>query len=441
MKEYIAVIQAGGMGTRMLELTKNEVPKPLFPLDGKPMIQWQIENLKAYGITEIVIIIGYLGEKIKEYFKDGEAFGVNIQYIEEKGPLGSGGALYYLNNMISDGSFLLIFGDVMFDMDIHRMLRFHEEKQAQITLLMHPNSHPYDSDVLLIDEEKRVTGILSKKDKRNDWYDNCTNAGIYVIKADVLEKITEPKKLDLEKEVILPLITDNVVYGYHTTEYVKDAGTVSRFFEVEKAHRNGIWKKRNLRNKQECVFLDRDGTINVYKGLIDSDELFELENGVSLAIQQLNEAGYLVIVVTNQPVVARGMCDIADVKKIHRKMQVLLGEQGAYVDDIAFCPHHPDKGYPEENPEYKIICNCRKPSTGMIDKMVEKYNIDTAKSYIIGDSTIDIQTGKNAGLRTVLVETGMAGKDGKFDVKADLVAEDLEVAVQKIIQMGRYLSY
>ena len=434
MEKYIAVIQAGGMGTRMLELTKNEVPKPLFPLDGRPMMQWQIELLKTYNITEIIIIIGYLGDKIKEYFKDGKAFGVNIRYIEEKEPLGSAGALYYLKSMISCKKILLIFGDVMFNMDINRMIRFHEEKQAQITLLVHPNSHPNDSDVLRIDEQKRVIGILPKKEKRKDWYDNCTNAGIYILEEDVLKKIKEPKKIDLEKELILPLITTNTVYGYHTTEYIKDAGTVSRFFSVERAHKNGIWDKKNLKNKQRCIFLDRDGTVNVYKGLVSCEELFELEEGVATAIRLLNEEGYLVIVVTNQPVVARGMCDIDDVKRIHRKMQVLLGEQGAYVDDIVFCPHHPDKGYPEENPEYKIICDCRKPATGMIDEMVKKYNIDIKNSYIIGDSTIDIELGRRVGLKTILVKTGLAGKDAKFNIEADLVTEKLKEAVLKIIQ-------
>ena len=218
MKEYIAVIQAGGMGTRMSELTKNEIPKPLFPLDGKPMMQWQIENLKTYNITEIIIIIGYLGDKIKEYFKDGKTFGVNIKYIEEKEPLGSAGALYYLKNRISCRQFILIYGDVMFDIDIKRMMKFHEEKKAGITLLMHPNSHPYDSDLLIVDDKSRVTGILSKKEPREQWYDNCTNAGIYILNEEVLNGMIEPKKTDLEKDIIMNLIKIEKVFGYHTTE-------------------------------------------------------------------------------------------------------------------------------------------------------------------------------------------------------------------------------
>ena len=152
------------------------------------------------------------------------------------------------------------------------------------------------------------------------------------------------------------------------------------------------------------------------------------------AIRRINESGFLSIVVTNQPVVARGMCRIEDVERIHRKMQTLLGNEGAYLDDIAFCPHHPDKGYPEENPAYKIACDCRKPAIGMIQDMADKYHIDLSESYMVGDSTVDIQTGINAGLKTILVRTGQAGKDGKYKTWPDIIADDLDKAVEYILE-------
>lgn len=158
-----------------------------------------------------------------------------------------------------------------------------------------------------------------------------------------------------------------------------------------------------------------------------------MEEGAADAVRRLNEAGYLVVLVTNQPVVARGLCGIEDVKLIHKKMQMLLGEEGAYLDDILFCPHHPDKGFPEENVQYKISCNCRKPATGMINEAAEKYNIDLSRSVMIGDSTIDIQTGKNAGMHTILLLTGQAGKDGKYDAVPDISANNLADAVTIIL--------
>lgn len=433
INNYIAVIQAGGRGTRMIELTKDEIPKPMLKLNGKPMIQWQIENIRKYGIREFVVIVGHLGEKIQKYFGDGSDLGVHIQYIAEKEPLGSAGALYYLKDKVATDNFLLIFGDVMFDIDWGRMISFHEKKKGMATLLMHPNSHPQDSDLLIVDSEQCVVGIDSKKNKRDYWYENNVNAGIYILSSVILENITEVAKVDLEQDILNSLMQKKQVYGYKTSEYVKDAGTVTRFRSVSIEQEKGIWEKRNLKNKQKSVFLDRDGTINRFCGLLSREEQFELEEYVADAIRLLNASGYLVIVVTNQPVVARGICEIKDVKNIHNKMQVLLGEQGAYLDDIAFCPHHPDKGYPDENPIYKIYCNCRKPATGMIDQMAERYNIDKNASYMIGDSTVDIQTGKNAGLKTILLLTGQAGTDGKYEIESDWKADNLLEAVNIIL--------
>ncbi len=431
---YVAVIQAGGKGTRMKSLTRDRIPKPMIRLDGKPMFEWQIDSLKKYGITEFVIIIGHLGEKIEEYFRDGENMGVSISYIRENTPLGSAGALFYLKEMLpKDKNIIFIFGDVMFEIELERMISFHERKGAEATMLAHPNSHPYDSDLLDIDSDGVVQGIDSKGNKREYWYKNIVNAGIYILNHSIIDCIVELSNLDLEKDVLFPRMKTRMIYGYITPEYVKDAGTPERFKRVEKEKKEGLWEKKCLRNKQFCAFLDRDGTINILNGLVDKEEKLELERSAAEAIRILNEAGILAIVVTNQPVVARGRCSIEEVELIHNKLETLLGIQGVYLDDIIFCPHHPDKGFPEENPLYKIECNCRKPKTGMIDNMVLKYNIDIEHSYMVGDTTLDIQTGINAGVKTILVHTGEDGKDGKFEVRADFEAEDLFEAVKIIV--------
>ncbi len=437
INEYTAVIQAGGRGTRMEKLTRNEIPKPMLSINGKTMLEWQIENIKKYGIYDFILIIGYLGDKVRKHFGDGSQWGVRIQYVEEKEPLGSGGALFYLKPILGSSSFLLVFGDIMFDIALDRFVRFHESHGGQATLLAHPNSHPYDSDLLLVDDENRVTGIRDRRDSGEDWYENCVNAGIYLFSADVLGELFEVKRLDLEHDILMPLMKRGTVYGYRSPEYVKDAGTPERFYKISGEQQKGIWHRKNIGNKQPCIFLDRDGTVNTYQGLLFSEEAFELENGAADAVRRLNEEGFLTIVVTNQPVVARGLCGVEDVKRIHRKMQTLLGEEGAYLDDIVFCPHHPDRGYPEENSAYKISCKCRKPEIGMIEEMAEKYNIDMSRSFMVGDSTVDVQTAHNAGLRSVLVLTGQAGKDGKYGVTPDIVARNLGEAVELILRECR----
>lgn len=435
LRKYTAVIQAGGKGTRMQSLTKDLIPKPMLLLNGKPMLQWQIEDLARLGVEDFIIVIGHLGDKVKEYFKDGKDLKVKISYIEEKEPLGSAGALFYAKQYISNDNFILVYGDVMLSVDWNRMALFHESNNSMATLLAHPNGHPYDSDLLLIDSKGVVSGIDSKQNIRDYWYNNCVNAGVYILSTQILNGFISAQKKDLEKDILLPLMKTGLVYGYMTPEYVKDAGTPERFENVSIEQKNGIWEKKNLINKQRCIFLDRDGTVNKHKGLIFSDEDLELEEGVVQAIKQINASGYLAILITNQPVVARGLCDIKDVEYIHKKLQTLLGNEGAYIDDISFCPHHPDKGYPEENPKYKIVCECRKPATGMIDKMAQKYNIDLSKSWMIGDTTMDIQTGINAGVKTALVLTGEAGNDGKYKVESDIIGSDLLNVVNQILNM------
>lgn len=428
-----AVIMAGGKGTRLRAITNDEIPKPMAPVAGKPILEWQIDCLRRQGIGDIILIIGHLGHKIREYFKDGAAFGVKISYIEETEPLGTAGALSMLPEHLTGSSFFLIFGDVLFDIDLERMRRFHEEKKAAATLFVHPNVHPFDSDLVVCDAQGRVQRFDSKHNVRDYWYQNCVNAGFYLLDCSVCSRVPAGQKTDLEKDVLSTMIGDGAaVYGYRSPEYIKDVGTVERIRRAEQELTSGFIAGRNLTKPQRAIFLDRDGTINRKNGLIYQEDQFELEPCAVEAIRTINSSGYLAIVVTNQPVVARGLCQIEDVERIHKKMETLLGREGVYLDDICYCPHHPDKGYPEENPAYKIPCHCRKPDIGMLEDCVRKYNIDLAASWVVGDTTVDIQTGKNAGTKTALVLTGDAGKDGKYDVQPDLIAGDLLEAIKEI---------
>lgn len=432
-RQYIAVIQAGGKGTRMRELTHDEIPKPLLLINGKPMIEWQILQLKEYGIKEFVLITGHLGEKIEEYFSDGSKLGVSIAYIREGIPLGSAGALYHVKKYAKNKDVIFVFGDVMFELDWNRFFSFHERKNGVVTLLAHPNAHPYDSDLLIVDKNHRVTGIDSKNNIRDYNYKNCVNAGLSIFKSSLLEKITEEKKLDYESQLVKPLMENGQVFAYNTPEYVKDAGTPDRFVAVCKEQLDGVWDAKCLKNKQRAVFLDRDGTINVHKGFLKSVDEFKLIQGAAEGIKLLNQSPYLVIVATNQPVIARGECTFEELDSIHKKMETDLGRKGAFLNDIFFCPHHPHKGYLSEVPELKIDCDCRKPKIGMIQRAADKYNIELTQSWFVGDTTMDIQTGINARMKTVLVKTGEAGKDGKYDVVPTSEKENLLEAVQFIL--------
>ena len=395
------VIMAGGKGTRIASVNA-EVPKPMLEVCGKPILEHQIEVLKRQKLTDIILVIGYLGSVIRDYFQDGSKYGVHISYIEEKELLGTAGSFYYLKDIIQD-DFSLLNGDLIFDVDLHRFMNFHKEKHALATLFTHPNNHPYDSGLIIANEDGTITKWIHKEEERG-FLRNRVNAGIHIISPMVLERFTELKKTDLDREVLKPLIPSGRVYAYDSPEYVKDMGTPERYRQVEQDLLKGRVRARNLDRKQKCIFLDRDGTLNVYKGFLTDIEELELIPGTAEALKCINSSEYLAIVITNQPVIARGGCSVQELEEIHNKLETLLGKEGAYIDALYYCPHHPDKGFEGERPEYKIECGCRKPKPGMLLKAAEDYNIDLSQSIMIGDGKNDMEAGKAAGCQTILVD-------------------------------------
>ena len=398
---------AGGRGTRIAELFP-DIPKPLIPVAGVPILEREIRSLCAQGFKDLILTVGYLADKIMTYFGDGSKLGVKIDYFVEETPLGNAGALFRLREKIGDEPFLLLNADASFDVDFNRMVAFHKSHGGLVTLFTHPNSHPYDSGLIIADDKGHVEKWIAKEDERPQWYDNRVNAGLHVIDPKVLEMSLEhldvdaetdlPKgKVDLDRQILKPLCGTGQMFCYDSPEYVKDMGTPDRFHQVEADYKNGIVQAKNLSNKQKAVFLDRDGTINKYMGFLRNIDDFELIDGVSEAIKKINQSGYLAIVVTNQPVIARGEVTLEDLNGIHKKMATLLGKDGAYVDAIYICPHHPDKGFEGERPEYKIVCDCRKPKPGLLLQAAKDFNIDLSQSIMIGDSDRDVEAGDAAG--------------------------------------------
>ncbi|MDR2842697.1 MAG: D-glycero-beta-D-manno-heptose 1,7-bisphosphate 7-phosphatase [Spirochaetaceae bacterium] len=401
------VIMAGGKGTRISSVA-SDIPKPMIPIAGKPILQHQIECLTENGLNDITIVVGHLGEKIKDYFKDGKNFNCAISYYTEKEALGSAGALFKIKDTLGS-DFILINGDIIFNVNFKRFIDFHKQKKALATLAAHPNSHPFDSSLLVSDGENRVVSWIGKEDDRT-YYKNQVNAGLHILSQKILDLTkTDQEKVDLDRGILKPNIGSNKIFAYNTPEYIKDMGTPERYEQVSNDIINNFVSKRNLSVKQKAVFLDRDGTLTQDNGFIRCAEDLRLIDGVAQAVKKINGAGFLAILITNQPVIARGECTLEELDRIHKKLETDLGKEGAYLDDIYFCPHHPDKGFEGERPEYKMNCDCRKPKPGMILSAVKKYNIDPTGSYMVGDTSRDYGAGIAAGCKAVLLTS--KGKD------------------------------
>ena len=427
------IILAGGKGTRMGSLTES-IPKPMVLLAGKPVLEHQINFLKSYNLTDVFMLLGHKGEIIKKYFKDGKKLGVKIKYFFDPKPLGTAGSLKEIEKFISE-PFLLFYGDTMIDINLTQFIDFHDGKQSIASLVVHPNDHPKDSDLLDIDNDDYVTNFFPKPHKKVFNLRNLVNAALYILNPEIFDFIDKSVFSDFGKDIFPKVLHKRkLISAYNTSEYIKDIGTPSRLLEVEKDFLSGKVQLRNKINKQKAIFLDRDGVINQELERIDNIDKFNLLPNVIESVKNINQSDFLNVVVTNQPIVAKGFISEEKLSEIHNYMETEFGLKGAYFNRIYYCPHHPERGHKGEKKDYKISCKCRKPRTEMIERAVKDMNIDPQESFIIGDRTVDIMTGINSKLKTILLRQGYAGTDKKYNCQPDFVFNDLYEATNFILE-------
>jgi histidinol-phosphate phosphatase family protein len=431
------IILAGGAGTR-LRARLGDLPKPMIPVAGKPLLEHQVELAKKFGFTDLIFFVHYRADLIEKHFGDGRSFGVQIQYILEKEPLGTAGAVLAGFEKLAE-RFVVLYGDTMVNVDLNRIWNAHEKAKVNATLLLHPNDHPPDSDLVEINSESFVTAFHNRPHLKNVWRQNLVNAGLYVLEKSALAEFrnqnSEVGILDFGKDIFPAMVrAGGKLLGYNSPEFIKDIGTPERYDKISAQFSAGVVQRSSLATPQRAVFLDRDGTLIPDKDCLRNADELELLPGLAEAVHELNHNGWRTVVVTNQPVIAKGFCNEAELQNIHNKLETLLGREHAFLDRIYFCPHHPEKGFPGERPELKIDCDCRKPKIGMIQRAVADLNIDLKQSWLIGDTTTDLQTAKNAGLKSGLVRTGSAGRDGKFSAQPDFVFDTLVQAVDFIVR-------
>jgi mannose-1-phosphate guanylyltransferase/phosphomannomutase len=423
-----AVILAGGIGTRMSTMTNNA--KCLLNIRGKSLLEWQFIFFAEQRVSSILLLLGYSANGVKQEASDlARIYGVEVDFIVEEKPLGTGGAL--LNAIPKmHSTFYLTHGDLVLNTELNGLQEAVQSRDWDLALLYHPTNHPTDSDLLVIENHNTVSSIVTKP--HPSFAGRCLgNAGIYSMTKKTLINVSHKlddykQKLDLDRELIPCLLQDGArVAAVRNIGFVKDVGTPERFNYVE-LNWEPLMNKTRMR---PAIFLDRDGTINRLKGFITAPDQIELVDDAGSTVEEFKRLGYWVIVITNQPVIARGEVSVAELDAIHGKIERDFLAKNTIVDDFFYCPHHPEAGFEGEVSELKIVCKCRKPEVGLIEKARTIYPIDMSRSWMIGDSWRDVQLAKAVGIRSILLS-----EDGAGIVSADFHAESLTRALEIVRQ-------
>ena len=439
-KKPKVVIIAGGLATRMRPLTEN-IPKCMIDVNGIPLIEHQIVYFREHGYKEFIFCVAHLADIVKKYFGDGSKFGVNIKYSQEsKELLGSAGAVKLIKNKVND-AIIIYYGDNLTNLNFDKFLKFHKEKNSKFTIFLRECPANYlGSSLITMNDENRIKIFIEKPspeefEKHKDEVHYINNV-IYIMEPEVFKEIPKNAKYDFGSELIPQILQKNQkIYGYVSDDFFVELGRVEKYDKFITKFKG----RAKVLEHIKAIFLDRDGVMNKNVKDMKTPEQFELLEGVSEAIKKINDAGYLVIIITNQPTISKGFLTFKDMSRIHDKMNKELNKHNAYIDAIYICPHHPEKGFIGEIPELKINCNCRKPKPGLLLDAIKDYNIDRQHSWMIGDSMTDIVAGKNASIKTAFVSSG--GGSGRKDekdyecIKLDLSGHNLLDVVKKIIKI------
>lgn len=398
-----AVILCGGAGTRMREAGYDQ-PKFLLPIEDKNISFFIFKNLKKYGIESVHLLLGDSSEEILSELQFLEKeFEMRITFSRELQPRGTGGALLEIVHSLPD-EFILLHGDLLINTDLSELVAVFDRTKADFAQIVHPSAHVFDSDLVETDNQSKILGYKTKPHKADLIVRNLGNAGIYAFKKKVfLDENFSGIKVDLDRE-ILPELVSNGFKGraIRNRQFIRDVGTPERYEKT--INRLEPFYKSNL--PKPAIFLDRDGTLNKLNGYIKNENEVQLLDGVGQAVCKLNRSGFLVIVVTNQPVIARGEATYEGLNRIHGQIEMYLAKDGALLDEIYFCPHHPDSGFVGEIRELKIECTCRKPNPGLIQQACKDFQIDLKHSWVIGDSWRDVKLAENMGIRALRIGSG-----------------------------------
>lgn len=372
-----AVILAGGRGERLRPIT-DTIPKPMVSINGRPFLEYLVELLKDNGISEIVMLLGYLPNKIIEHFGDGSKFGIKIKYsvgaIEDET-----GARVRNAARLLDNNFLLLYCDNYWPLNLKKLFDFHISKKMRATVSVYSNEDQSTKNNMYLENY-----YITRYDPiRKETGLNCVDIGFFILERDILE-LMPAHNFSFEKELLPSLIEDRNLSGYLTRHKYYSIGSPERLETIS-----------HFLIPRKVLFLDRDGVINEKPPkaeYITSWEKFRFLPGTLEALRLLSVASYELYLITNQAGIGRGIMSDAALESIHKNMEKVLQRNGIAINGIYHCPHDWEEG-----------CACRKPQPGLFFQAARKNHLDLTKALFIGDDERDLEAGEAAGCRTFLV--------------------------------------
>jgi histidinol-phosphate phosphatase family protein len=416
LKKINVGILVGGLGKRLRPLTFN-TPKPLLKINKKPFLHFLLSKLSSLGIKKVKLLTGYKSEKIRNYCKNGERWGLDISYSKENKMLGTAGALLNAFDKPSQEPILVMNGDSYFDIDIKNFLHFHKNNKAPVSVYS-IYGELTSRGAIYFNKKSQIIKFAEKTEEGYGFF----NAGAYLFNQKFINILKEIKNrykfqnnFSLEKDVFPILLKSKKLYAFPTYGSFIDIGTHKSFEDAK-------YFFRAKENGRGAIFFDRDGVINKYrKDYVKSLNEFIFEDDIFEALKLFSKTNLLLFIVTNQSIINRKLITPSKIKKIHRFMLNSFAKENIKIKEIFICPHKPEEA-----------CDCRKPKIGLLLKAQRRFNIDLTRSFIIGDSTADILMGNIVGAKTILLKRGLKGLDGIYHSKPDFVAKNLFEAYKYI---------
>ena len=397
------VILAGGYGTRSGNIN---IPKSLHLINKQPILYHQLLQIQnSLPGSTVKIVTGFKSELIEEYINSilPEFYSLEISILRENLPSGTTAALKLAAAEVSEKYFILILGDIYFHLSLSNLLEEWRNNEYLALFVSHPNNHPSDSDRIITQlDNSKIYEFIPKNQSTEAL--NLVTAGISIL--DRFFALDLPSQIpDFVSATFSRLEHLERVRSRTVTNYIADCGTPSRKSRVELDLENGVVERRS-KNQKSAVFLDLDGTLIANQTVKNAHSKIHIDRETGALIRRLNSSGVPLILITNQPGIAKGFFHEIDFLRFRISLDRELSHLGAFIDDIFLCPHHPESGWEGERRVLKIKCTCRKPEPGLFYQAAKVHEISLKSSFFAGDDSRDEECAAKVGVTFKRIDSG-----------------------------------